>query len=162
MIGNKKRKRDSEMEEKYTRLGRNISILERVMKIYYNRGLEQYGIGWGQQFFLEYISDNPGSTPQEITEFFHVDKATITKLLKKLIEVDYINIVNNENDKRVRHIFIKESALPAVMRIKELHKEFYYDLTMGLNEEEINSTKDNMNTMILNLTQKVRYKMERQ
>lgn len=148
------------MKEECRTLGINISILERVMKVYYNRGLENYDIGWGQQFFLEYIAEHPGATPQELTEYIHVDKATVTKAIKKLDGADYIEVVADREDQRVRHIYLKERAAPVLQRISSLHREFYEDLTMGLTEQERVCLEEQTEKMIVNLTQKVRYKME--
>lgn len=149
------------MENKYTKLAKNISILERVMKVYYNRSLEEYDIGWGQQYFIEYLAEHPGATPQELTSQFHVDKATVTKLMKKLTSLGYINIILDNSDKRIRHIYLQDSLLTLVEKIKQVHKDFYYDLTMGIEEEQIESLEEYMDQMIDNLTQKVRYKMEK-
>lgn len=149
------------MNEKVTKLGMNISILERVMKIYYNRGLEEFEIGWGQQFFLECVCDNPGITPQELKDYVHVDKATVTKVIKTLLKLEYITVQADETDKRVRHVFLTEKAKGAVARIRSLHQEFYEDLTMGIDRTQVREIERHMDTMIENLTKKVRYKMER-
>ena len=42
------------MEDCFSDLGRYISILDRLMKMYYDRGLAEFEIGWGQQFYVEY------------------------------------------------------------------------------------------------------------
>ena len=51
--------------------------------MYYDRGLSEFNIGWGQQFYVEYIYDHPGASPQEMVECIRVDKATLTKIMKK-------------------------------------------------------------------------------
>ena len=42
--------------ESFSNLGRYVSICDRLMKMYYDRGLSEFEIGWGQQFYVEYLS----------------------------------------------------------------------------------------------------------
>ena len=78
------------MTGNFPELGRCISILDQLMKMYYDHGLADFEIGWGQQFYVEYISDHPGASAQEMVEYIRVDKATLTKNIKKLAEIGYI------------------------------------------------------------------------
>lgn len=134
----------------HRKIGMNISILERVMKIYFNRGLENFGIGWGQQFALECIYENPGITALELAADIHVDKATITKLIKKLTALPFNTIMPDDNDGRIRHIYLTEAAGPSVKRIKDMHEEFFCDIAMGLDMEQIGRMEQVMDVMIDN------------
>ena len=40
-------------ERDFPEIGRWVSIFDRLMKMYYDRGLSGYEIGWGQQFYVE-------------------------------------------------------------------------------------------------------------
>ena len=91
------------MNDSFSNLGRWISIFDRLMKMYYDRGLREYEIGWGQQFYVEYLYDHSGASPQEMAECIRVDKATLTKIMKKLTEIAYIRIVGDQQDRRVKH-----------------------------------------------------------
>ena len=64
------------MNGKFSGLGRYISILDRLMKMYYDHELADFEIGWGQQFYVEYLYEYPGASAQEMVERFRVDKAT--------------------------------------------------------------------------------------
>ena len=74
-------------EHRFPEMGRWVSIFDRLMKMYYDRGLSEFEIGWGQQFYVEYLYTHPGASPQEMAERFRVDRATLTKMIKKLGEV---------------------------------------------------------------------------
>lgn len=128
----------------FTKTGRYISHIYRLMKRFYDIGLDGTGIGWGQQFYLEYIFENPGISPQDITERFKVDKGTVTKVLKKLVSENYIDVTTDENDRRMRHIYAKESALPVVRRIRELHSGLHRVITMNLPPEQVSATENNL------------------
>ncbi len=148
------------MNGNFSNLGRCISILDRLMKMYYNHGLAEFEIGWGQQFYVEYIYDHPGATAQEMVNHFRVDKATLTKIIKKLAEIHYVKLVGDEKDKRVKHLYLTEKAIPAVTRIKEIHNGFYRTLSRDILPSEILSTEQNMEQMIENINKKIWHRMD--
>ena len=102
------------------------------MKMYYDRSLCDYEIGWGQQFYVEYLYEHPGATPQEMASCIRVDKGTLSKTIKKLDEIEYIRVVSDEKDRRVKHLYLTEKAVPAAEKIKEVHAGFYQVFTEGL------------------------------
>lgn len=148
------------MNDSFSNLGRCISILDRLMKMYYDHGLADYEIGWGQQFYVEYIYDHPGVSAQEMVEYIRVDKATLTKVIKKLKEIGYIKIVRNENDKRIKLLYLTDKAVPAAKRIKEIHNSFYCALCFRIPPSEIGQAESTLKKMMENINQKVWHRME--
>lgn len=148
------------MNDNFPNLGRCISILDRLMKMYYDRGLADFEIGWGQQFYAEYIYDHPGVPAQEMVKYIRVDKATLTKNIKRLVEIGYVETVNDQTDRRVKHLYLTPKGAPAVRRIKEIHRDFYQTLCSGLSPQEIRSAERFMEQMMENINQKVWHRME--
>lgn len=148
------------MEQQFSNFGRYISIFDRLMKMYYDRSLSEFEIGWGQQFYVEYLYDHPGATPQEMTECIRVDKATLTKIMKKLTSVGYIQITGDEKDRRVKHLYLTEKAVPAAQQIKRIHADFYDTIRAGLSSEELSLTEEALRRMTENLNKKVWHRME--
>ncbi|MBD5547223.1 MAG: MarR family transcriptional regulator [Lachnospiraceae bacterium] len=148
------------MQEHFPNLNRYVSILDRLMKMYYDHGLADFEIGWGQQFFVEYIYDHPGASAQEMVEYIRVDKATLTKAVKKLVRIGYVTVYEDENDRRIKRLYLAERAIPAAKRIKEIHNSFYETLCMDISPEEIQGAEKTMKQMIKNINQKVWHRME--
>ena len=148
------------MNDSFSNLGRWISIFDRLMKMYYDRGLREYEIGWGQQFYVEYLYDHPGASPQEMAECIRVDKATLTKIMKKLTEIAYIRIVGDQQDRRVKHLYLTEKALPAARQIKRIHTDFYNTLKADIPPEELSLTEKTLQQMTENINQEVWHRME--
>lgn len=148
------------MSSRFPNLGRFISILDRLMKMYYDHGLENFEIGWGQQFYAEYIYDHPGATAQEMVEYIRVDKATLTKSIKKLTEIGYVEIHSDEADKRVKHLYLTPKGVPAVERIKEIHRDFFQTLCSSIPPQDVLLTEQVMEQMMENINQKVWHRME--
>ena len=148
------------MNDSFSNLGRYVSIFYRLMKMYYDRGLWEFNIGWGQQFYVEYIYDHPGASPQEMVECIRVDKATLTKIMKKLTDVGYISIVADEKDRRMKHLYLTEKAIPAAKKIKNIHAEFYATLSGGISSEELALTEKALEQMVDNINHRVWHRME--
>lgn len=130
------------------------------MKMYYDHGLADYEIGWGQQFYVEYIYDHPGATAQEMVEHIRVDKGTLTKVIKKLRKIGYLEIVTDENDRRCRHLYLTDRAVPAARRIKEIHGSFYDALCVDIPLPDIHRAEQTMEQMMENINRKVWHRME--
>ena len=108
----------------FSAFGRYLSILDRLMRMYYDHGLSGFEIGWGQQFYVEYLYDHPGASAQEMAACIRVDKATLTKTIQKLTQVGYVRAAADERDRRVKHLYLTDKAVPAAQRIKQIHAAF--------------------------------------
>lgn len=151
---------NTDRNQSFSNFGRCISILDRLMKMYYDHGLADYEIGWGQQFYVEYIYDHPGATAQEMVEHIRVDKGTLTKVIKKLTEIGYLEIVIDENDRRCRHLYLTDKGVPAAERIKEIHSSFYDALCVDIPLLDILQAEQTMEQMMENINRKVWHRME--
>lgn len=148
------------MSDYFAKIGRYISILDRLMKMYYDRGLEDFEIGWGQQFYVEYIYDHPGCSQQEMVKCIRVDKGTLTKSVKKLVEIGYVRETSDEKDRRVKRLHLTAKAMPAAEKIKEIHQLFFETITADMSKEQVELMGTNLFQMTENLNQKVWHRME--
>lgn len=147
------------MVDTFPDLCRYFSVLDRLMKMYYDNNLEGYEISYGQQFYLECIYDHPGISAHEIVSYIRVDKATLTKNIKKLVEIGFVTVVNNEQDGRIKNLYPTEKAIPTVKKVKEIHNDFYSALCSEISEQEIQAVALSLNQMIENINKKVWHRM---
>lgn len=143
------------MQKNFPNLNRYVSIMDRLMKMYYDHGLSDFEIGWGQQFYVEYIYDHPGTSAQEMVECIRVDKATLTKVVKKLVQIGYIKVTEDEKDRRIRRLYLTDLAVPAAKRIKEIHNSFYETLCMDIPPEDMQLAEKTMKHMVENINRKI-------
>lgn len=144
------------MDGNLSYLARRISILDRLMQQYYNRELAAYEIGWGQQFYVWYLNEQPGASAQEVADHMHVDKATLAKNVKKLLGLGYIRVEADENDKRVKHLYLTESAAPVILQIQKIHSSFNQILNCGIPPQEVQLTERSIEQMVLNIYHEVK------
>lgn len=67
-----------------------------------------------------------------MVERFRVDKATLTKVIRKLVDIGYVRVVRSEDDRRMKQLYLTDAAVPAVKRVKEIHNSFQEVLSSGL------------------------------
>lgn len=136
------------MEQTY--FTKYISILYRQGNRYYDRVLAQYGIGYGQQFYLTRIYENQGMSMFDLANLGHYDKGTVTKAIQKLVDLGYLHIRTDERDKRMRRLYTTESAEPVIQALYQARKNWHRTLVEGLPQEDQQRVEDILKTMAYN------------
>ena len=95
-----------------------------------------------------------------MAERIRVDRGTLTKIIKKLSEVGYIRVECDEKDRRIKHLYLTEKAIPAAEKIREIHRDFYRLLSRDISPEELERTEQVLHRMADNINQKVWHRME--
>ena len=122
------------MENKF--IGLDSSILYRCNQKYFDKMLQEYGIGYTQFYFLVAIYENEGISMNELAVQGSFDKGTITKSIQKLEQLEYVRIVSNENDKRSKLLYTSEKARRILPELYMLRQEWNEYLSSELSEEE--------------------------
>lgn len=126
------------------------SILHRMSQAFYDREMQPFQLGNGQQFFLLRVEENPGISFQELAHSGNYDKATATRAVRKLEEEAYVRLECDANDKRVRHIYLTDKAKPVIKATRKSTQEWLQIVTDGLGEKEVEAAANLMEHMMQN------------
>lgn len=113
-------------------LGKHISMLSRFGQMFYDKELEEYGIGSGQQFVLLIIWENPGIYQIELAEKICIDKGTITKAVKKLVNQGYVVRQGDTIDKRINRLYTTSQANEVIQATLNAKKQWQSMITEGI------------------------------
>lgn len=105
------------------------SILYRCSQKYYDKALAKYNLGYTHLLFLLKIYENEGLTMNELASFGSFDKGTITKSLKVLEQFGYVDIINNQFDKRSRCLYTSDKAnkiIPELYILRQQWQEYLF------------------------------------
>ena len=80
--------------------------------------------------------------------------------MKKLNQIGYITATVDEKDKRIKHLYLTDKAIPAAQKIKEIHSSFYKALCSDILQQDINLTEQTMKHMTDNINRIVWHRME--
>lgn len=88
---------------------------------------------------------------KDIENEFCVRKSTISSVLSTLENKELIQRINVETNKRVKKIILTEKALTLIKYLDKSYKYIDNKLTDNISQEELNSFKNTLNKIKLNL-----------
>jgi len=133
-------------------IGKYISFLYRYELIYLDKELEPYNIKSGHFFVLMPLFKNDGINQESISQIIHVDKATVTRAIQKLIDEDYVYRERDEKDKRSYRVFITEKGKAIQPEIISIAQRWDDILLSQLVKDQRNMIKKSFDTMIENVS----------
>jgi DNA-binding MarR family transcriptional regulator len=117
-------------------LGRLIACLQRHARSYFEKELSQFGIGSGSLGVLIVLLHKDGINQQELSEKLHVDKATTTRAIMKLLKKGYVRREKDQTDNRAYRLFITQKAQGIAPEIKNTLQSWSAILADGFTKEE--------------------------
>lgn len=132
-------------------LGKEINELGRDIRKIFNYHLEGYSLGDGQFSILYEVFYNPGISQEKLSKKRNVDKTTIAKAVKKLINNGYIKKDKDKIDKRAYCLLCTEKAAQLIPEIKRVIKLENKVITEGFSEDEIKVFRKMMEKITKNI-----------
>ena len=85
---------------------------------------------------IRYLSKKEQLSLVDLANYLNVDKALVTRMCKKLVKLDYIEIFNDENDKRKKILIATEKAKLIKQEYALEEENFYNACIKVLSKEE--------------------------
>lgn len=120
----------------HRRAGKYISIIDRLSRIFYAHHYAGLRIGSGQQYFLSWIYERPGTTAGQLAQYGQYDKGTTAKAVQKLEEWGYIRVELDSHDQRIRRLYALPAADETIREVYAARADFEEVLTHGFTEAE--------------------------
>jgi len=99
--------------------------------------LEKYSIGVAHQKVIHLLSMYRGISISELLKRLKVTKQSLNRVLKDLIKLDLIIFKKDEQDTRVKHIFLNEKGKKIFNEIFEIQKKRIYTALLNSSSEEV-------------------------
>lgn len=115
-------------------------LIARIHRGIYNQVADQLkdkDLDVGQFFFLCFIQNNEGKTQEQIARGILLDKATVSKGIKRLVHLGYVSKEVNPDDKREYKIYATKKAKAFKPELDIIYNEIYDRLHQNLDENEI-------------------------
>lgn len=88
---------------------------------------------------------------RDIENKFHIKNPTVTGILKRMEEKEFINCIIDENDKRFKKILLTKKSIKIRDCLNKHKEEMEYILTSHMTLEEIYTLKSLLNKMVNNI-----------
>ena len=122
--------------KRHESLGRLIACLHRHARSYFEKELAPFGLGSGVLHVLMNLLHHDSINQQELSEHVHVDKATTTRAVTKLVKMGYVRREKDQTDKRAYRLFVTPKARETAPEIRKVLYSWTAILAEGLTDEE--------------------------
>jgi DNA-binding MarR family transcriptional regulator len=111
--------------------------------------LDRYSIGLAHHKVIHLISMYQGISISELLKRLKVTKQSLNRVLKDLIKLEIIIFKKDDQDTRVKHVFLNEKGKKIFNEIFDLQKKRIYNALLNSSSEEVINF-DNVLSKIIN------------
>ncbi|EAD1623948.1 MarR family winged helix-turn-helix transcriptional regulator [Listeria monocytogenes] len=124
------------MADRQESLAKAIAIIHRSERTFKNKKLLETGLNIGQLRYLWTLYKEDGISQESMAKRFMVDKASVTRHIKRLEELGMIRREIDAKDRRIQRIFVTETGFQMRDLIEEVTAEWSALLTANFSEKE--------------------------
>ena len=99
--------------------------------------LNKYAIGLAHQKVLHLLSMYEGISISELLKKLKITKQSLNRVLKDLIKLDVIIFEKDDQDTRIKHIFLNKKGIQIFNEIFEIQKKRIYAALLNSSSEEV-------------------------
>ena len=111
--------------------------------------LDRYSIGLAHHKVIHLLSMYQGISISELLKRLKVTKQSLNRVLKDLIKLEIVTFKKDDQDTRVKHVFLNEKGKKIFNEIFDLQKKRIYNALLNSSSEEVISF-DNVLSKIIN------------
>ena len=99
--------------------------------------LKKYSIGLAHQKVIHLISMYHGISISELLEKLKVTKQSLNRVLKDLIKLEIVRFEKDEQDTRIKHVYLNDKGKKIFNEIFEIQKKRIYNALLNSSSEEV-------------------------
>ena len=111
--------------------------------------LDRYSIGLAHNKVIHLLSMYQGISISELLKRLRVTKQSLNRVLKDLIKLEILTFKKDDQDTRVKHVFLNEKGKKIFNEIFDLQKKRIYNALLNSSSEEVINF-DNVLSKIIN------------
>lgn len=117
-------------------LSRQVWIINKDFRRYSENILKKHDITLVSLRYLVIIKKIEGINLQDVAAQLNVDKAIVTRTIKKLVDLDLVEKRQDKNNSRSYSLHLTKKGYDTVEDIKSIFKDWFYSVTCDFTEEE--------------------------
>ena len=111
--------------------------------------LDKYSIGSAHHKVIHLLSMYQGISISELLKRLKVTKQSLNRVLKDLIKLEIVTFKKDDQDTRVKHVFLNEKGKKIFDEIFDIQKKRIYNALLNSSSEEVINF-DNVLSKIIN------------
>jgi MarR family transcriptional regulator, transcriptional regulator for hemolysin len=136
-----------------------LAELNRLLRIYADKEAARFGITRAQWAVLAKIERSEGMKQSELAELMEMQPITLTRLIDKLCDNDWIERRDDETDRRVNRLFLRKGGRQLLGKLSGLRSELTAAALYGINPpdahrllDQLERIKENVRNAVQNTT----------
>ena len=114
------------------------------------RKLAGYKVTRSQWIAMHYIYNCHNLTQRDLADKMSVSQPTVVRFLQSLEFKGYLKRISDDKDKRVKQLELTEEGIKVYLDILPVVEEFQANTLAGISQEDLNTVKNTLDTMIRN------------
>ena len=110
--------------------------------------LDRYSIGLAHHKVIHLLSMYQGISISELLKRLKVTKQSLNRVLKDLIKLEIVTFKKDDQDTRVKHVFLNEKGKKIFNDIFDLQKKRIYNALLKSSSEEVINFDNVLNRII--------------
>ena len=134
-----------------------LGEVQRLVRAYADREAARYGITRAQWAVLAKVERSEGMKQSELAELLEMQPITLTRLIDKLCESDWLERRGDENDRRVNRLYLRKAGRQLLGKLAGLRSELTATAIDGINPADaqrllaqLETIKENVRNAIQN------------
>jgi MarR family transcriptional regulator for hemolysin len=134
-----------------------LAELQRLVRAYADKQASRYGITRAQWAVLAKVERAEGMKQSELAEQMEMQPITLTRLIDRLCDNDWIERRGDETDRRVNRLYLRKGARPLLGKLSGLRSELTATALEGINPADahrllaqLEAIKENVRNAIQN------------
>lgn len=115
---------------------KNFSIIHRFSIMYHLRSMKEFNISGHQMGYIMYVCKEPGLSQEDLASYLQLNKGSVAKGIRNLVQEGYIRREPNEQDRRAYCLFPTEKANQIISEVELALHRFNEILTADMTDEE--------------------------
>ena len=99
--------------------------------------LNKYSIGLAHQKVIHLLSMYEGISISELLRRLKVTKQSLNRVLKDLIKLETVTFKKNDQDTRIKHVYLNEKGRKIFNEIFDIQKKRIYNALLNSSSEEV-------------------------
>lgn len=132
-----------------------LGELYRLLRVYADKEASRFGITRAQWAVLAKVERSEGMKQSELAELLEMQPITLTRLIDKLCDSDWIERRSDASDRRVKRLYLKKAGRQLLGRMSGLKSELTANALEGITPADahrlltqLETIKENVRTAI--------------
>jgi DNA-binding MarR family transcriptional regulator len=113
-----------------------FSIINRARVIFLNERLKPYALSAGQYPVFMCLLHHPNIIQESMARYFHLDKGTIARTVKKMEDAGYVSKNVDPDNRRAFRLFLTEKGYQVAPEIIAIDREWEKLVTNSISDKE--------------------------